>query len=101
MAFFLRQAARFASELLSLARCTTVRIVTLLGYARVSKTDGSQMIHDLQRHALVKADINFEPSRPLPRVDRATVSAVFRFGRASLAFNVSTRLSFASSTGCL
>ncbi|RUV68886.1 MAG: resolvase [Mesorhizobium sp.] len=41
-------------------------MVTLLGYARVSKTDGSQMNHDLQRDALVKADINLEtmPNTP-------------------------------------
>ena len=57
---------------------TTVFVTTLIGYARVSKADGSQ-VHDLQRDALVRAGVKvahvYEDSASGRRDDRPGLEA--------------------------
>ena len=60
---------------------TTVFVTTLIGYARVSKADGSQ-VHDLQRDALVRAGVKvahvYEDSASGRRDDRPGLEAALK-----------------------
>ena len=65
---------------------TTVFVTTLIGYARVSKADGSQ-VHDLQRDALTKAGVKaahvYEDSASGRRDDRPGLEAALKALRSS------------------
>ena len=60
---------------------TTVFVTTLIGYARVSKADGSQ-VHDLQRDALAKVGVKaahvYEDSASGRRDDRPGLEAALK-----------------------
>ena len=60
---------------------TVVFVTTLIGYARVSKADGSQ-VHDLQRDALTKAGVKaahvYEDSASGRRDDRPGLEAALK-----------------------
>ena len=60
---------------------TTVFVTTLIGYARVSKADGSQ-VHDLQRDALTKAGVKsahiYEDNASGRRDDRPGLEACLK-----------------------
>jgi DNA invertase Pin-like site-specific DNA recombinase len=64
---------------------TSVFVTTLIGYARVSKADGSQ-VHDLQRDALTKAGVDpgriYEDAASGRRDDRPGLEACLKALRA-------------------